>query len=367
MIRYKASTALVGRCSTFLARFPVDGQQHCGYNTVAGSIEYQARRASKRFVHSPQLHPQQRFPAAQWQQIRSNCTAENASATSASASPIALPDDLRQRYDEDGYVIIPDLLSKQQVTSLMDEMEAICRGLRGDIPGVQVTNDSMSRTEVLKKYLCIHFPHKISTVIRDLTRESNTVAVLQKLLGPNIKCMQTMMFMKASGKPGQACHQDEFYIPTRDRSLCASWIALDNVTIENGCVWVIPGSHRPGIIWPAKQHNDERFDFADASYGYPYSEADFIPVQLPPGSAVFFNGYLLHRSLPNKSHGFRRAFANHYMRAESFLPWTNDGRFDIKDDMRDFLLVSGIDPYADFKPMQSFTKPFLRGETAAAA
>lgn len=49
---------------------------------------------------------------------------------------------------------------------------------------------------------------------------------------------------------------------------------------------------------------------------------------------MFFNGYLLHRSLPNVSKGYRRAFANHYMSAESKLPWTNDGRFDITDDMR---------------------------------
>ena len=41
-------------------------------------------------------------------------------------------------------------------------------------------------------------------------------------------------------------------------------------------------------------------------------------------------------------------------------------RFDIKDDMRDFLLVAGVDPYAFFKPMQEFTKPFLRSETAPA-
>lgn len=46
------------------------------------------------------------------------------------------------------------------------------------------------------------------------------------------------------------------------------------------------------IIWPVQPHNDSRFDFADTSYGYPYSESDFIPVELPSGSAVFFNGYV---------------------------------------------------------------------------
>lgn len=71
----------------------------------------------------------------------------------------------------------------------------------------------------------------------------------------------------------------------------------------------------------------------------PHSATDSPPFcsstdYLHTGSAVFFNGYLLHRSLHNTSNGYRRAFANHYMSAESKLPWTNDGRFDVTDDMR---------------------------------
>ena len=56
-----------------------------------------------------------------------------------------------------------------------------------------------------------------------------------------IKSMQSMLFIKPAGKPGQAWHQDEYYIPTRDASLTGVWIALDDATIENGCLWVRPG------------------------------------------------------------------------------------------------------------------------------
>ena len=51
------------------------------------------------------------------------------------------------------------------------------------------------------------------------------VDVLTQLIGPDIKAMQSMLFIKAEGKPGQAWHQDEYFIPTRDRSLTAAWIA----------------------------------------------------------------------------------------------------------------------------------------------
>ena len=120
-----------------------------------------------------------------------------------------------------------------------------------------------------------------------------------QIIGPNVKCMQSMLFIKAAGKPGQAWHQDEDFIPTRDRTLTGGWIALDEATIDNGCLWVIPGSHKRGILYQMQQQNDPRFDCTDESFGFPYSDADSIPVEVPAGAMVFFNGYLLHRSFQN--------------------------------------------------------------------
>ena len=83
------------------------------------------------------------------------------------------------------------------------------------------------------------------------------------------------------------------------------------------------------------QHHDARFDATPTAFGFPYTDDDWVPLELTKGSGVFFNGYLLHRSLPNKSAtSYRRAFANHYMSAESLLPWTNDGRLPPTKDMR---------------------------------
>jgi hypothetical protein len=160
--------------------------------------------------------------------------------------------------------------------------------------------------------------------------------------------MQSMLFIKASGKPGQAWHQDEFFIPTRDRSLAGAWIAMDDATVENGCLWVIPGSHRHGVIWPQHKHNDRRFDCTGEAE-FPYTNDDAVPVEVKRGSIVFFNGYLLHRSLPNYAPGgFRRSLVNHYMSAESLLPWFWTGLEGsvATADYRDIVLVAGRDPYA---------------------
>ena len=175
---------------------------------------------------------------------------------------------------------------------------------------------------MIRRYACIHFPHKLSAVMRDAVAHPAIVDVLRDLIGPDVKAMQSMLFTKGEGKPGQAWHQDEYFIPTRDRSLTAAWIALDDATVDNGCLWVVPGSQRDGVIYPAREHDDERFDASVEAYGFPHDDGDAIAVELTAGSVLFFDGYLLHRSLPNTGRaGMRRALVNHYMSAQSLLPW----------------------------------------------
>ncbi len=169
--------------------------------------------------------------------------------------------------------------------------------------------------------------------------------------------------MKSEGKAGQAWHQDEHFIPTRDRSLTGAWIALDDAAVDNGCLWVLPGSHRPGVLYPDREHDDPRFDCAIEAFDFPYDDADAVPVEVAAGSVVLFNGYLLHQSLPNTRPGsFRRALVNHYMSAESLLPWRGpppEGVHIGKFDHRDIILVAGHDPYA-YKGTPDIVAPYLR-------
>jgi phytanoyl-CoA hydroxylase len=252
-------------------------------------------------------------------------------------------------YDRLGYEIVPDALSTAMLAAARAETTAICRGLRGHVDGMVPATDQDDDAAVLRRYLCIHFPHKISSVMLDIGRLPRVLEVLTDVIGPNVKMMQSMLFIKSEGKPGQAWHQDEAHIPTRDRSLTAVWIALDDATVENGCLWVIPGSHLSGVLHPVRQQNDPRFDCTQEAYGFGYNEDDAVAVELPAGAAVVFDGYLLHRSLPNTGqHGMRRALVNHYMSAESLLPWfppsPHEGMGML--DHRDICLVAGVDPYA---------------------
>jgi ectoine hydroxylase-related dioxygenase (phytanoyl-CoA dioxygenase family) len=212
----------------------------------------------------------------------------------------------------------------------------------------------------LKKYVAIHFPHKISPLIYASLSHKKIIDVLVNIVSPNIKCMQSMLFVKGPGKAGQAWHQDEFYIPTRDRSLVGVWIAVDDATIENGCLWIIPG--RPGYMMPRVKNESSEYADVDTIDVSEYWSDGPIPVEVQSGSVVFFNGYTLHSSQRNKTTDcFRTALVNHYMSAESMLPWDQDGKLASTEDLRDIVLVAGEDPYA-WKGIIDENKPYLRPE-----
>jgi phytanoyl-CoA hydroxylase len=272
-----------------------------------------------------------------------------------------MSEDLTARYERDGYVVIGGLVSRSEVTELREEAEALCLE-----KGAALASDSDApSSDPLAAYLAIHFPHKLSSRFCEALAHPGIVDLLTSLIGANVKCMQSMLFIKHAGKPGQAWHQDEVFIPTRDRSLTAAWIALDDATIDNGCLWAIPGSRRSGVLWPLRRHVDPEYDSIPESFGFPHEENDARPIEVAVGSIVFFNGYLLHKSLRNRRpDGFRRALVNHYMRAESLLPWWRPGGPNPPThDLRDVVLVAGADPYAA-RGYEDVNQPYIRSEAS---
>jgi ectoine hydroxylase-related dioxygenase (phytanoyl-CoA dioxygenase family) len=254
---------------------------------------------------------------------------------------------------DEGYLVVPDLITKAERDELIADTIKIARG-GYDTPSIKPAPASDSDNDVLETILCIHQPHYISPVMEKYVKHPKICGILSQITAahlPNwdgsVKCMQSMLFVKPPGFQGQAWHQDEIYIPTRDRSLIGAWIAIDDATVENGCLWIIPGSHRTGYLYPQRAHNNpDEFDFAPESCGF--DESAEIPVEVKAGAVVFFNGYLLHRSRKNRSQMYRRVLVNHYMNAWSLLPWgqLREGEHPAMADRRCIVPVAGIDPYA---------------------
>jgi len=271
---------------------------------------------------------------------------------------------LATRFVEDGYIVVPDLVSPDDLSRIVDDAQ---RFIAGDYPVSNLPDNG--------DVLAVHFPHWVSPVAMDMVQHDGVIGVLSQITGAHLpqwdgatKCMQSMLFFKPPGLQGQAWHQDERFIPTRDRSLVGAWIAVDDANIDNGCLWVLPGSHRTGQLWPTRDHGKpELFDPTDESFGFDDEAA--IPVEVSAGSVVFFNGYLLHRSLPNRSTRRRMALVNHYMNAWSPLPWMMEQGIDVgTTDYRTIVSTSGTDPYAwrgvSDPSLQTFVRPNAGSQNA---
>ena len=253
---------------------------------------------------------------------------------------------------ENGYLIVSDLIQPDEIEELKRDTVNIARG-KYPCNNLKPLPEGMSDAEALQNILCIHQPHYISPVMDRYVHHEKLCGVLSQITAAHlpywdgsVKCMQSMLFVKPPSFQGQAWHQDEIYIPTRDRSLIGGWIAIDDATVENGCLWIIPGSHRSGYLYPQHAHNNpDEYDFAPESFGF--DDSAEIPVVVKSGAVVFFNGYLLHRSRRNRSDVYRRVLVNHYMNAWSLLPWSvKDGEGVAAADRRNVTPVAGIDPYA---------------------
>jgi len=296
-------------------------------------------------------------------------------APSARVSPSAVAvgpaHDVASAFVEHGYLVVPGLVGLDDIARVNAELPAFARG---DYPALNPIDlpDGCSDDEAVDHLLAIHFPHWVSPVVLELVHHGGVCDVIAQIAAAHLpewdgsaKCMQSMLFVKPAGYQGQAWHQDEHYIPTRDRSLVGAWIALDDATIENGCLWVLPGSHRSGYLWPVRSHDDpEQFDGAQQAYGFEekFPESEAVPMEVNAGDVVFFNGYLLHRSLKNRTFGRRRALVNHYMSSWSPLHWDLLGGF-AKEDFRAVVPVTGVDPYAHLGYGEPWDKVYLRPRT----
>ena len=267
--------------------------------------------------------------------------------------PLELSEDEVQFFIEKGYVAVPNLLETKEIEELREDTVRIARG-EYPCEAAQPLSKEPSDDEILADILCIHQPHFISPTMEKYVKHPKVCGVLSQITAAHlpfwdgsVKCMQSMLFVKPPGFQGQSWHQDEIYIPTRDRSLIGGWIAMDDATVDNGCLWVIPGSHQMGYLYSQKPHgNPDEFDSADLeSYGF--DETLEIPIEVKTGTVVFFNGYLLHRSRKNRGQTYRRVLVNHYCNSWSLLPWSiREGESPANADRRSIIPVSGIDPYA---------------------
>jgi len=138
--------------------------------------------------------------------------------------------------------------------------------------------------------------------------------MVQQLIGPDIALWNMSFFAKPAGNGKRTpWHQDGEYWPIRPLATCTVWLAVDDSTVENGCLRVIRGSHKERAL---KAHNtvastdvtlNQELDAAE------YNEADAVDITLQAGQISLHDVYLLHGSEANTSPNPRRGMTMRFM------------------------------------------------------
>lgn len=157
-----------------------------------------------------------------------------------------------------------------------------------------------------------------SAVFLELAQRPEIVDLVSDLIGEDVILWGCHIFCKPGGTGYETpWHQDGHYWPIRPLATCTVWIALDHSTTQNGCLRVIPGSHRERALF--EHVRDDRSDIAlsDSTAGDAFDEAAAVDLVLEPGQMSMHDVYIIHGAAANLSDQRRAGVAIRYMPATS--------------------------------------------------
>lgn len=222
-------------------------------------------------------------------------------------------------YQREGYLAMEGLLGAAEVAAAKAALsELIARDdLKQAGVGVQIepyyrdgrADEQVTDPELRVRKVWLFAP--VEPRLAAIADHPRLVPVLDQLIGAGHRMIQDMALIKpplhGSEKPW---HQDTAYFDYAPLGgIVGVWIALDEATVDNGCMQVIPGTHLAG---PAPHFHERDCQIADDRVQVDRA----VVVPLKPGGALFFSGLLHHGTPPNLSGDRRRALQYHYAAAE---------------------------------------------------
>jgi ectoine hydroxylase-related dioxygenase (phytanoyl-CoA dioxygenase family) len=231
----------------------------------------------------------------------------------AASSPL-LTVEHRRQFAEEGWCVVDGIYSEAEIAAIDAFFEDYRR------IGTAVFDSGMHYEEIdpTRRQLRAMHPHRYSEQAKGWALNPRVIDVLAGLLGRAPLLAQTMYYFKPPGSKGQGMHQDNFYLLAAPATCIAAWTAIDSSEIENGCLYVVPGSHLKDIHCPDKASEVTWNSYGD-SHIKPFPPgARAVPVIVPRGSTMFFGGQLIHGSGPNRTKDrSRRTFIGHYINEAS--------------------------------------------------
>lgn len=168
-----------------------------------------------------------------------------------------------------------------------------------------------------------HAMHDLDPVFDDFSHTPKLANLVESLGYDDPGVLQSMYIFKPPRIGGEVtCHQDSTFLYTEPESCIGFWFALEDATIENGCMYFIPGEHK----MPLRQLNyrQENGQFViETLDDTPFPEDQKLPAEAPAGTMVIFMGRAPHMSGPNLSAISRHAYTLHVIDKKCHYPANN--------------------------------------------
>lgn len=250
-----------------------------------------------------------------------------------------LSSDQLQFFNSQGYLVIESFSSSEEVEALRKRMDQLLDGFDCSSSASIFSTKNQQRTSDdyfydsadkisfffeekafdddgnLKqpKQLSInkvgHALHDHDPIFKKVSCSDKMSGILHSLGYKRPVIIQSMYIFKQPGIGGEVVpHQDNSFLYTDPQTCTGLWLALEDATVVNGCLWAIPGSHKNGLVRRfIRDDKGVHFDKPSPSY----DQKDFVSIEVKAGSLVLIHGDLIHQSFENQSTKSRHAYSLH--------------------------------------------------------
>ena len=259
-----------------------------------------------------------------------------------------------EAWERDGFLVLPDFVSNERCAELKAHVEDLLASIDPDTEGAisvfstteqshaqdewflgsgdtvrwffedgAIVDGRLTRPLPLAVNKIGHAMHDLDPVFSDFSRTPDMASLAADIGFVDPKLLQSMYIFKQPGIGGEViCHTDHTFLWTEPQSVIGFWVAIEDATVDNGCLWAMPGGHRI----PVKSRfrlDGEGGTTNDVFDDEPYPTNALVPIEAAAGTLVVLHGTLPHWSGPNTSPISRHAYTLHIIDGAAEYPADN--------------------------------------------
>jgi phytanoyl-CoA hydroxylase len=227
-----------------------------------------------------------------------------------------------QFFTENGFLAVADVVPAERVAAMRERIEELCErwdseearrvGMQQEVE-VAGAVATVQAPQAVRKFssLVDHEP-----VFRAHAMDAGLLDMVAQLIGTPISLYADQALLKPPFVGSEKLlHQDNAYFRVvPDEAVITCWCALDDATVDNGCMYYAPGTHRLGIV------SHEAIPGTPHLVPEGYDTAQAVAVPIGAGGVIFHHACTMHYSPPNNTPLWRRAFVCHFVRSDAEIP-----------------------------------------------